>query len=162
MAFAIVEIIDKSTLESNPSPILYRLGWRVLDKLNDKNQNFWFVFAFFLYQFSMRLGFMPNLKNCSKCNQDVSQGGLDEFSGELVCSGCVSQCKIKINGYSCAFLKQLSDLHLDDLNKIFFSDNDIIDSICFLESFMLYHVVGLKKIQSMDIVRKLLNKQINF
>ena len=36
LAFAIVEIIDKSTMESNPYPILYRLGWRVLDKLNDK------------------------------------------------------------------------------------------------------------------------------
>ena len=50
LAFAIVEIIDKSTLVSSPYPILYRLGWRVLDKLNNETQNFWFVFAFFLYQ----------------------------------------------------------------------------------------------------------------
>ena len=48
LAFAIVEIIDKSTSESNPCPILYRLGWRALDKLNDENQNFLFVFAFFV------------------------------------------------------------------------------------------------------------------
>ena len=90
------------------------------------------------------------------------RGGLDDYSGELVCTDCVSRCKIKISYNGCAFLKQLSDLHLDDLNTIFFSDNDIIDSICFLESFMLYHDVGLKKIQSMDMVRKLLNKQITF
>ena len=50
LAFTIVEIIDKSTLESDPYPILYRLGWRALDKLNDENQNQWVVFAFFLYK----------------------------------------------------------------------------------------------------------------
>ena len=161
LAFAIVEIIDKSTQESNPYPILYRLGWRVLDKLNNKNQNFWFVFAFFLYQFSLRLGFMPNLKNCSKCNQDISRGGIDDYSGELVCEDCVVRCKIKISGNSCVFLKQLSDLHLDTLNTICLPDSDIIDSICFLESFMMFHIEGLNKIQSMKIVRKFLNKSIN-
>ena len=38
MGLAIVEIIDKSTQDSNPHPVLYRLGWRVLDKLNNENQ----------------------------------------------------------------------------------------------------------------------------
>ena len=109
----------------------------------------------------MRLGFMPNLNNCSKCNKDIILGGIDDYSGELVCPDCVLQCKIKIGENVCAFLKQLSALRLDDLNKISFSDSDIIDSICFLESFMLFHVEGLKKIQSMDMVRKLLNKSIN-
>ena len=161
LAFAVVEIIDKSTPVSSPYPILYRLGWRVLDKLNNKTQNFWFVFAFFLYQFSLRLGFMPNLKNCSKCNQEVFHGGIDDCSGELVCIDCVKQCKIKISVNSCIFLKQLSDLYLDNLNSISFPNIDIIDSICFLESFILFHVEGLKKVQSMDMMRKLLNKSIN-
>ena len=31
LAFAIVDIIEKSTPENNPVPIFYRLGWRVLD-----------------------------------------------------------------------------------------------------------------------------------
>ena len=161
LAFAIVEIIDKSTLESNPSPILYRLGWRVLDKLNDKNQNFWFVFAFFLYQFSIRLGFMPNLKNCSKCNKDIIQGSIDDYSGELVCSDCIVQSKIKISENSCFFLKQLSDLHLDDLNTLSLSNSDIIESVRFLESFLLFHVEGFKKVQTMDMVKNLLSKSIN-
>ena len=157
LAFAIIEIIDKSTLVSCPHPILYRLCWRILDKLNDENENCWFVFAFFLYQFSLRLGFMPNLKNCSECNQNIVVGGIDDYSGELVCANCVSQCKIKIGGNVCTFLKQLSDLHLDDLNIISLSNSDIIDSIYFLESFLLFHVGGLKRVQSMNMVRKLLN-----
>jgi len=161
LAFAIVEIIDKSTFENNPYPILYRLGWRALDKLNDGNQNYWFVFAFFLYQVLLRLGFMINLNNCSKCNQPVLQGGLDDFSGELVCTDCVSRCKIKINYNGCAFLRQLSDLHLDDLNTISLSKSDIIESIYFLESFLLFHIGGLKRVQSMKMVRKLLNNLNN-
>ena len=161
LAFAIVEIIDKSTLESNPYPILYRLGWRVLDKLNDKNQNFWIVFAFFLYQFSIRLGFMPNLKNCSKCNKDIIQGSINDYSGELVCSDCIVQSKIKISENSCFFLKQLSDLHLDDLNTLSLSNSDIIESIRFLESFLLFHIEGFKKVQTMDMVKNLLSKSIN-
>ena len=157
LAFAIVEIIDKSTSESNPYPILYRLGWRALDKLNDENQNLWFVFAFFLYQVLLRLGFMINLNNCSKCNQDVIRGGLDDYSGELVCTDCVSHCKIKISDNGCAFLKQLSALHLDNLNTISLPNSEIIDSIYFLESFLLFHIEGLKRVESMNIVRKLFN-----
>ena len=161
LAFAIVEIIDKSTLESNPYPILYRLGWRALDKLNDQNQNFWFVFAFFLYQVLLRLGFMMNLNNCCKCNQAVIRGGLDDYSGELVCTDCVSRCKIKISYNGCAFLKQLSDLHLDDLNTLSLSNSDIIESVHFLESFLLFHIEGFKKVQTMDMVKNLLSKSIN-
>ena len=161
LAFAIVEIIDKSILESYPHPILYRLCWRVLDKLNDENQNFWLVFAFFLYQFSLRLGFMPNLKNCCQCNKDIIRGGIDDYSGELVCTDCSKQYKIKIGRNSCIFLKQLSELHLDDLSSTSFSDNDIIDSIRLLQSFMLFHIEGLKNVQAMDMIQNLLNKSIN-
>ena len=72
-------MIDKSTQDSNPHPILYRLSWRVLDKLNNENQNYWSIFAFFLYQLSLRLGFMPNLSSCSKCNSKMIYGGIDEL-----------------------------------------------------------------------------------
>jgi len=161
VAFAIVEIIDKSTLEKNPYPILYRLGWRVLDKINDNNQNFLFVFSFFLYQLLLRLGFMINLKNCRKCDRDVTQGGMDDYSGELVCIDCVAQSQIKIGKNGCAFLKQLSNLHLDNLNTISMPNSDIMDSIYFLESFMLFHVEGFKKVQSMDMIRTLINSSIS-
>ena len=46
----VVEALDKSTPASNSFPILYRLGWRVLDKMNHADVNFWLVFIFYLYQ----------------------------------------------------------------------------------------------------------------
>ena len=161
IAFAVIEIIDKSTLEKNPYPILYRLGWRVLDKINDENQNFLFVFTFFLYQLLLRLGFMINLNNCKNCARDVTQGGMDDYTGELVCINCVTQSRVKIGKDACTFLKQLSDLHLDNLNTISVSDSDIMDSICFLESFMLFHVEGFKKVRSMDLLRNMINSSIS-
>ena len=161
LALAIVEIVDKSLFDNNPSPILYRLVWRVLDKLNDENQNSWFVFAFFLYQLLLQLGFMPDLKNCSKCRQELVHGGIDNCSGELVCPDCVDQYQMNAGEIGFIFLKQLTSLHLDDLNTISLPNNDIIDSIHLLESFMLFHIEGFNKVRSIDIMRKLLNQSIN-
>ena len=157
LAFAIVEIIDKSTLESNPYPILYRLVWRALDKLNDENQNQWVVFAFFLYQLSLRLGFMPNLSNCSQCNNKMTLGRFDNFLGELVCPVCVSNCSGQI--INLLSLEKLTSLHLDDLNTLTMEKTDVLDSIQFLFVFLSYHIEGLKKVNSMDMVRSLVNEE---
>ncbi len=104
---------------------------------------------------------MLNLTSCSKCNQNIIRGGIDNYSGELVCADCVSQCKIKIRRNCCAFLKQLSNLHLDELNTISLPESQIIDSIHFLELFLMFHVEGFNKIQSMDMVHKLINNSIS-
>ena len=157
LAFAIVEIIDKSTLESNPYPILYRLGWRALDKLNDKNQNQWVVFAFFLYQLALRLGFMPNLSSCSQCNNKMTQGRIDKLIGELVCPDCTSSWVGQIINLSS--LEKLTSLHLDELNALTMAKKDVLDSIQFLDIFLSYHIEGLKKVNSMDMVRSLVNEE---
>ena len=103
----------------------------------------------------------PPYKNCKKCNRDVIQGGMDDYSGELVCINSVAQSQIKIGKNGCAFLKQLSNLHLDNLNTISMPNSEIMDSIYFLEAFMLFHVEGFKKVQSMDMIRTLINSSIN-
>ncbi len=161
LGLAIVEIIDRATLDCNPYPVLYRLGWRVLEKLNDETQNFWLVFAFFLYQFSIRLGFMPNLKNCSKCNSEISQGGIDEYTGELVCEKCVMQNQIHLEENSFTILKKITSLHLDDLQSLTIEENSILNPIRFLDLFTSFHIEGLKRVRSMAMVRKLINEENN-
>ena len=106
-------------------------------------------------------GKKKNLNNCIKCSRDVTQGGMDDYTGELVCINCITQSRVKIGKNSCTFLKQLSDLHLDNLNTISVSDSDIMDSICFLESFMLFHVEGFKKVRSLDFLRTMINSSIS-
>ena len=128
----------------------------MLDKLNDASQNYWLVFAFFLYQLSIRLGFMPNLKNCSKCFSEISQGGIDDYTGELVCTKCVTQSQIHLEENSFITLQKITGLHLDDLKSLTIENNSIINPIRFLDLFTSFHIEGLKRVRSMEMVRKLI------
>ena len=112
----VVEALDKSTPASNSFPILYRLGWRVLDKMNHADVNFWLVFAFYLYQLSLRLGFMPNLKTCCQCKSVFSNAFINDRTGELICHDCGPQSKLSLNKNSLIFLQKLEHLHLDDIH----------------------------------------------
>ena len=111
----VVEALDKSTPASNSLPILYRLVWRVLDKMNHADVNFWLVFAFYLYQLSLRLGFMPNLKTCCQCKSVFSHAFINDRTGELICHDCGPQSKLSLNKNSLIFLQKLENLHLDDI-----------------------------------------------
>jgi len=157
VGLTIVEMMDKSTLDNNPFPILYRLGWRVLEKLNDEKQNIWLVFVFFLYQLSLRLGFLPNIKKCSKCNADLISGCFDNYTGELICVNCSTQSKISLDENSLSALQKLEGLHLDDLKTLSINMQGITNSIQFLDLFISFHLEGLKKLRSMTMLKQILN-----
>ena len=157
VGLTIVEMMDKSTLDNNPFPILYRLGWRVLEKLNDEKQNIWLVFVFFLYQLSLRLGFLPNIKKCSKCNADLISGCFDNYTGELICVNCSTQSKISLDENSLSALQELEGLHLDDLQTLSINIQGITNSIQFLDLFISFHLEGLKKLRSMTMLKQILN-----
>ena len=157
VGLTIVEMMDKSTMDNNPFPILYRLGWRVLEKLNDEKQNIWLVFVFFLYQLSLRLGFLPNIKKCSKCNADLISGCFDNYTGELICVNCSTQSKISLDENSLSALQKLECLHLDDLQTLSVNMQGITNSIQFLDLFISFHLEGLKKLRSMTMLKQILN-----
>ena len=157
VGLTIVEMMDKSTLDNNPFPILYRLGWRVLEKLNDEKQNIWLVFVFFLYQLSLRLGFLPNIKKCSKCNADLISGCFDNYTGELICVNCSTQSKISLDENSLSALQKLEYLHLDDLQTLSINIQGITNSIQFLDLFISFHLEGLKKLRYMTMLKQILN-----
>ena len=159
VGLAIVEMMDKSTMDNNPFPILYRLGWRVLKKLNDEKQNIWLVFIFFLYQLSLRLGFLPNLKKCSKCNAYLTSSWFDDYTGELVCMDCSTQSKINLEENSLSALQKLEGLHLDELQTLSINIQGIANSIQFLDAFISFHLEGLKKVRSMEMVKQILNEK---
>ena len=54
-------------------------------------------------------------KNCSKCFSEISQGGIDDYTGELVCTKCVTQSQIHLEENSFITLQKITGLHLDDL-----------------------------------------------
>ena len=154
----VVEVLDKSTPASNSFPILYRLGWRVLDKMNHADVNFWLVFAFYLYQLSLRLGFMPNLKTCCQCKSVFSHAFINDRTGELICHDCGPQSKLSLNKNSLIFLQKLENLHLDDIRPGMNNTVEMYNALRFLEIFTCIHLEGMDKVRSLNMIHKLLKQ----
>jgi DNA repair protein RecO len=154
----VVEALDKSTPASNSFPILYRLGWRVLDKMNHADVNFWLVFAFYLYQLSLRLGFMPNLKTCCQCKSVFSHAFINDHTGELICHDCGPQSKLSLNKNSLIFLQKLENLHLDDIRPGMNNTVEMYNALRFLEIFTCIHLEGMDKVRSLNMIHKLLKQ----
>ena len=87
----------------------------------------------------------------------MTQGKIDKFIGELVCPDCASSWVGQIINLSC--LEKLISLHLDELNALTMAKKDVLASIQFLYVFLSYHIEGLKKVHSMDMVRSIINEE---
>lgn len=157
LALAAVEILDKSTQEENPNIILYKLIWRVLDKLNDLNVNELAVFAFYLYQFSLRIGYMPNISVCNQCDLIMDRGGINIRTGEIICKDCIFPENKNIINFS--FLNKLKTLHLDQINILSFNKREILNSVSLLEIFLSCHIEGFNNIKSLKIIHNILNNK---
>ena len=86
---------------------------------------------------------------------EIYQGAIDNYTGELVCTKCVTQSQIHLEKNSFIILQKITDLHLDDLKSLKIEKNNIINPIRFLDLFTSFHIEGLKRVRSMDMVRKL-------
>jgi len=155
---AIVEILDKSTPEENPLPVLYRLGWRILERMNASNVNYWVLFSFYLYQLSLRLGFMPNLKTCYKCQSLLNKALIDDKAGELICPNCNLYGKLFLNDNSLNFLKNLENMHLDEIENQMYSSLEILNAVNFLEVFTYFHLEGMDRVRSISMMKKLIKQ----
>ena len=99
---------------------------------------------------------MPNLSNCSKCNSKMEQGGIDESTGEFVCSNCIAHNETQYNCFS--IINKLISFHLDELILVSQGEKSIMESIRLLDAFLSHHIEELKKVNSMKMVRSILNK----
>ena len=156
IGLTIVELLDKSTRESNPAPILYRLGWRVLENLDNSKVDHWLLFAFFLFQHSLRIGFMPELSSCTKCRSQIKDAVFDNSTGELVCQECNTDGEFVVDHYTLTLLQAMSTFHMDNLDTIRYKKRSLVNSIKFLDSFSSFHIEGLGRVKSMNLLRDLL------
>ena len=152
----IIESIDKTTPENNSMPILYRLIWRTLNKLDEKDIDFWLVFSFYLYHLASRLGFMPNTESCKNCQIKLKNANIDSTSGELICNNCIGQNKLIITEKSLQLLKNIKIMHLDEIKNEVLLSNEIISVINFLKIFNSMHLVGMNKVRSFNLIEKIL------
>lgn len=158
ISLLIIEMIDRVTQDNNINSIIYRLGWRVLNQLNNQSNNKWSLLLFFMYQLSLRTGFMPNLTNCSICNSSLKHGTLNKVNGELICHNCHIGNQNEIINLS--YLQQISSSHLDSLFNSNSSTLDILNSIILMENFFSFHIDNFYKIKSLVMVKYVLIKKI--
>ena len=149
LALSVVEIIDKSMHDGNPQPIIYKLTWRIFEKLNNKDYNHWIIYIFFLYHFSVRLGFKPDIKYCGKCNTKMEQCKFDNFSGELCCHLCLPNQEHLFNSNS---LIKLSSINIDKIEVFKIPKGEILNIITFFKLFLSYHIEGIRKLKSMHFI----------
>ena len=152
----IIESLDKTTPEHNPIPILYKLTWRVLNKIDEENVNFWTAFSFFLYHLAVRSGFMPNLESCRNCHTKIQKANIDLYYGELTCDNCVGQNKLIITQKSLQLLQKIKMIHLDEIKDEASLSNEIISVINFLKIFNSMHLTGMNKVRSFNLLEQIL------
>ena len=157
ISLAVIEALDKSTIENNPSPILYRLTWRILEKINYTSNNCILFFSFFLMQLSIRTGFMPELEKCYKCYNTLVEAGIDIKKYEIVCKNCLIDKHYKLSSETMLLLKDLVSIHIDKLELYKYNKNCIKETILFLNLFTFYHIEGIKQMRSMSLIKELVN-----
>ena len=125
---------------------------------DDINTNEFIVFAFYLYQLSLRTGYMINVSICHQCMNSMNRGWINIHNGDIVCKECL---EINKNFIDFSFLIKLKSLHLDEINLLSFTKKTILDSIYLMELFLSYHIEGFNKIKSLKIVYNILNKELS-
>ena len=152
----IVDLLDKTTIENNPSPILYRLCYKVLEKLSQTETNPINLINFYIYQLALRLGFMPNIKYCNLCNSNIDVYFIDKNIYKIICKKCITSNSIELNYSAISILNDLTSLHLNELYNNKYNKNDLILIFKILKTFIDTHLDGVKNVKSINLIFKLI------
>ncbi len=147
---AVVEILDKTSHDNDPVPILFRLANSVLCQFNSADVNHDNIFGFFLYQFALRQGFKPEIHTCANCNTALSTASFDSRSGELSCNNCNRHSQFSIEEEALHLLSEWNCKHIQEIAHQKTETKPIKHSIQFLLLFLKYHIEGMQHIKSLN------------
>ena len=152
----ILDILDHTCIEQDPSPILYRLVTKCVNVLEENPGLYKEIFWFFMLQLAIRSGFKPNLDRCGGCLCTMSECVLDIHTGMLSCRNCISIGDNDLNPPQLQVLKKLIVTHINNLSNIELSDKLSNGITQFLLSFLKIHMQGMEKVKSLKIIDQLL------
>ncbi len=155
LSLTMAEILDKTSQNLDPNPILYRLITEVIRKMNEPEDIHWQLFWFFLMQMAIRSGFKPDVSRCSLCDTSLTEGILDTVTGMVGCTECLSDGDIPVNYRQLKTLRQLQKIHLADTYRIQTDPQDQKGITLFLLKFLQYHMDGIEKVKSLKMLDKL-------
>ncbi|MBC8479362.1 MAG: DNA repair protein RecO [FCB group bacterium] len=152
---AVIDIMDKTSMNDDPAPILYRLMKRVLEQLESDSGHDRLLFVFFLVQLAIQSGFKPNLYHCSLCGMEYSRGIFNRNTGDLHCSSCLRGGDIILNLNALKLLDSLIRTNINSLQSLNIDPTALKESLSFLPEFLLFHLDGMRRVRSLDIVNQL-------
>jgi DNA repair protein RecO (recombination protein O) len=155
LSLAMAEILDKTSQNLDPNPILYRLITEVIRQMNEPEDIHWQLFWFFLMQLAIRSGFKPDVSRCHLCDSPLTQGVLHTGTGMLGCTECMGDGDIRLNIKQLQVLRKLQKIHLADSGQIHTNPPEQQGVTLFLLKFLQYHMDGMEKVKSLKMLDKL-------
>jgi len=153
---AAIEIIDKTYLNEEPAPVIFRLLVQYLNKINTIKNMEYIYFTFFLLHFSIQMGFKPELKNCCKCQKSLASCFMEYATGELICNICIQQKnnskRIEIETIS--LITNIMNTHIDKLDTINLTSLDLKNVDFFLDYYLNHHIHGMHYVNSIKEIRR--------
>ena len=113
-----VNIIDKTIQKNDNTEIIFRLCKSSLLAINKMNTSIDLILTFFLIQFYIRQGFMPNLTTCINCNSKLKDAKFDIYNGELLCMKCGVGKEFLIEHSIIKILSVLTSYHITKINEL--------------------------------------------
>ncbi|MAJ45078.1 MAG: DNA repair protein RecO [Candidatus Marinimicrobia bacterium] len=154
----IVEILDKTSHQLDPSPILYRLVKSSISQLNSLDVSEKTLYIFFLIQFSKYSGFNPISENCHNCKRLLSSAFYNMKNGLLACKNCRSIDSIFLDCDVFLLIKEVSKTNIKNLNDILIMQNMLQIIEKYLLRFMEFHLHGMHNIKSLSFLNSVLIK----
>lgn len=127
-AFAVAELIDKTTTGEEKDEKIFNLIAATLDLLEISEKNHTSIYYFFVFNLMDYLGYKPELKNCVVCRKELFPGQVffSFENGGTVCG----QCHKKTPEKEKVKTKKIQDNTLKVI-RLFFSDKKIISKLNF-------------------------------
>jgi len=117
----LIKLINKISYENEKNEELFRLIFETLNQLNQNESTFFITEAFKLKLLNL-LGFLPNFKKCTYCENKTSEKKETYLStkGSLICNNCKTQTETitQIDFKNIKLCHFLNKTPISNINKI--------------------------------------------
>lgn len=114
----LLRMTERSIEEDEPSPQLFSLLLRCLDKLRDEKIPCGMVLSVFMIKFCILAGYQPELDRCALCGKQEDLVCLSPAAGGTVCLPCAPDAHKSISKACLFYLRALVQKNFDELWNI--------------------------------------------
>lgn len=152
-SYCIIDLINKTIQIEKTSNIVFRLTYKVLDKINVSSVKFIEIyFIFFQLQLLKFLGFQPMIDKCILCNHELIESMYNDYVGQLCCLNCYTTTTIPIDNTLLEIIKFLSRTHLNDIEDKYNFNIELHHINKFLLKYISYHIININQVKAFKLL----------